>query len=50
MFYECFKGFNNKEERNKAVMEALNDGYKQSEIARYLKISDSTVAKIKGKF
>jgi DNA-binding NarL/FixJ family response regulator len=31
-------------------IQALNDGYKQSEIARYVKVSDSTVTKIKGKF
>ena len=47
---EHFNKLDNKEERNQSVMEALNDGYKQSEIARYLKISASAVAKIRGKF
>jgi DNA-binding NarL/FixJ family response regulator len=35
-----------KKERNLVMIEAIEDGYKQVEIARYLGISSSTVSKI----
>jgi REP element-mobilizing transposase RayT len=37
------------EQRNHAVMEALSDGYKQAQIARYLGLSPTAIAKIKVK-
>ena len=41
-----FSNINTKEERNKSIVYAFIDGYKQSEIARYLKISSSSISKI----
>ncbi len=35
--------------RNRAIMEALNDGYRQAEIARYLGLSAAAIAKVKAK-
>jgi len=45
-----FESFTNKEERNRAIIKALDDGYRQAEIARYLKITASAIAKIRKKF
>ena len=33
--------------RNSAIMSALEDGYKQAEISRYLKLTPSAVAKVR---
>ena len=41
-----FSNINTKEERNKSIYIAFLDGYKQSEIARYLDISSSSISKI----
>lgn len=41
-----FKVFNTKEERNALIGEALEDGYTQIEIAKYLGVSRSLVSKI----
>jgi len=41
-----FKVFNTKEERNALILEALEDGYTQIEIAKYLGVSRSLVSKI----
>jgi hypothetical protein len=32
-----------------SIVEALNDGYRQAEVARYLKITASAIAKIRKK-
>jgi len=47
---EHFGDYTNKEERNIAVMKALDDGYGQAEVGRYLKITASAIAKVKKKF
>jgi DNA-binding NarL/FixJ family response regulator len=47
---EHFRNFKNREERNIAIMEALDDGYGQAEVARYLNITASAVAKVRKKF
>ena len=36
-------------ERNVGVVKAVEDGYKQSSIAKYLGVSDSSIVKIKNK-
>ena len=46
---EYFANFSDKKERNRAIKEALEDGYTQSEIAKYLKLSNSTISKIVSK-
>ena len=43
---EHFKDTKSKQERNSAILEALNDGYAQIEIAKYLGVSRSLVSKI----
>ena len=43
---EYFENAITKNERNLTILKALDDGYKQSEVARYLNISSSTVSKI----
>ncbi len=43
---EHFANSSNKSSRNGAIKEALEDGYTQSEIAKYLKLSNSAVSKI----
>lgn len=43
---EYFEEYKSKEERNKAIMKALKDGFMQSEIAKYLDLSDAGVSKI----
>ena len=47
---EHFGNFKNREERNSAIMEALDDGYGQAEVARYLNITASAIAKVRKKF
>jgi REP element-mobilizing transposase RayT len=47
---EHFGNFKNREERNRAIMEALDDGYGQAEVARYLNITASAIAKVRKKF
>ena len=47
---EHFGDVKNKEERNKAIIKALEDGYTQAEIARYLRITASAIAKVRRKF
>jgi len=47
---EHFEGFKSKEERNSAIMKALEDGYRQAEVARYLNITASAIAKVRKKF
>lgn len=41
-----FDNINSKEDRNKSIIYAFMNGYKQSEISRYLDISSSSVSKI----
>lgn len=43
---EYFKDLKSKEERNKNILKALEDGYTQAEVVRYLKISSAMVSKI----
>ncbi len=43
---EHFTSCRDKKARNSAIREALEDGYTQSEIAKFLKLSNSTVSKI----
>ncbi len=43
---EHFKDAKSKEKRNVAILIAIDDDYKQVEIAEYLSISSSTVSKI----
>ena len=43
---EHFANCSSKSLRNSAIKEALEDGYTQSEIAKYLKLSNSAVSKI----
>ncbi len=40
----------NKEERNAAILQALDDGYGQAEIGRYLNITASAIAKVRDKY
>jgi len=47
---EHFGEFKDKDERNRAIMESLNDGYNQAEIARYLNLTASAIAKIRKKY
>ena len=47
---EHFGDFKSKEERNKSIMEALDNGYGQAEVGRYLKITASAIAKVRKKF
>ncbi len=47
---EHFGDVKNKEERNKAIIKALEDGYTQAEIARHLRITASAIAKVRRKF
>jgi len=47
---EHFGNFKSKEDRNRAVMKALDDGYGQAEAARYLNITASAIAKVRRKF
>ena len=47
---EHFGDFKSKEERNISVIEALDDGYGQAEVGRYLKITASAIAKVRKKF
>ena len=44
-----FKKGMTKLERNIGVLKAVVDGHKQSSIAKYLRVSDSTIVKIKNK-
>jgi len=44
-----FKQSGTLEERNQSIMTALADGYKQAEIARYLGLSPTAIAKVKVK-
>ena len=43
---EHFEKFKTLSQRNSRILEAFNDGYKQSEIARYLKMTAANVSKI----
>jgi len=43
---EHFKDCKTKSERNIGIINAIEDDYKQVEVARYLGISDSAVSKI----
>lgn len=36
--------YNSREDRNRKILEAIKDGYKQSEIARYLGLSSAGVS------
>ncbi|MEA3491187.1 MAG: RloB family protein [Campylobacterota bacterium] len=47
---EHFGNFKSKEDRSRAVMKALDDGYGQAEVARYLNITASAIAKVRRKF
>ena len=47
---EHFKDIKNKEERNTAILEALKDGYKQAEVAKFLKLTPTAISKIKRKY
>ncbi len=43
---EHLNGVNNKEERNRAIVNMIKDGYTQVSIAKYLDVSTSTISKI----
>lgn len=43
---EHFENCKNIQERNKAVLKALDDGYTQGEVARYLRLSSAMISKI----
>jgi len=43
---EYFDNVNSKEERNKKILQAIDDGYRQAQIARYLQISSAMVSKV----
>ena len=43
---EHFKEVNTLEERNEAMVQALNDGYTQIALAKYLNVSRSLVSKV----
>jgi len=47
---EYFKDIKTKEDRNKAIIEALKDGYKQVEVARYLNLTPTAILKVKAKY
>ncbi len=47
---EHFSIYTNKEKRNMAILQALNDGYGQAEIGRYLNITASAIAKVRNKY
>ena len=41
---EIFENYSGREERNRKILEAISDGYKQSEIARYLGLTSAGVS------
>jgi len=43
---EYFKDYKTRDEQNIAIINAIEDDYKQVEVARYLNISDSAVSKV----
>lgn len=43
---EHFEDYKTKDKRNRCILNALEDDYKQVEVARYLGISDSAVYKV----
>jgi DNA-binding NarL/FixJ family response regulator len=43
---EYFDNIITKEDRNRAILKALDDGYRQIEIAKYLNISSATISKV----
>ena len=43
---EHFKDFKTKSERNAVIIDAINDGYTQAEIAKYLNVSRSMISKV----
>ena len=43
---EHFKDCKTRDERNRAILNAIEDDYKQVEVAKYLGISDSAVSKV----
>ena len=43
---EHFKNTEDLAQRNKDIINAIEDGYKQSEIARYLKVSPAMISKV----
>ena len=47
---EHFSNYANKEERNMTILQALDDGYGQAEIGRYLNITASAIAKVRNKY
>ena len=47
---EHFTSYTNKKERNLAILQALDDGYKQAEIGGYLDITASAIAKVRDKY
>jgi len=47
---EHFKEYSNKKERNQAIINALEDGYTQAEVARYLKLTPTAIAKVRKKY
>jgi REP element-mobilizing transposase RayT len=47
---EYLKDAKDKTQRDKAIMRALDDGYKQVEIAKYLELTPTAIAKIKKKY
>jgi len=47
---EHFKEYSNKKERNHAIINALEDGYTQAEIGRYLKLTPTAIAKVRKKY
>ncbi len=47
---EHFGNYRNKEERNTAIMAAIEDGYKLADIGRYLGLSASAIGKVRDKY
>ena len=47
---EHFKGYANLSERNRSIFNALKDGYKQSEIAKYLHVTNAAVSHVVNHF
>ena len=43
---EYFKNIRTKEERNIGIISAIKNGYKQSELAKFLNITASAISKI----
>jgi len=43
---EHFNKSKTKQQRNNAIINAVEDGYTQTEIAKYLKLSNSSISKI----